>query len=147
MRVTRYIEVWNYTNTWTPDGRKNQDILEPVTPALCFWAGWDASYGQGRRGRIPPWILGHEQLRWRSWALSTFGHIYREGSIQSLWRPVLGGVPGAGSTGSWEILGASLPAPWSVMAHWGFRVGHAGNVYTTRSGNTISHALFCFSES
>ena len=30
---------------------------------------------------------------------SSLGHIYREGSIQSLWRPVLSGVPGAGSTG------------------------------------------------
>ena len=73
MRVTRYIGVWNYTKTWTPDGRNNQDILEPVSPALCSWAGWDASYGQGRRGRIPPWILGHEQLRWRSWALVALG--------------------------------------------------------------------------
>ena len=27
--------------------------------------------------------------------------------------------------------GASLPAPGSVMAHWGLRVGHGGNVYTT----------------
>ena len=63
---------------------------------------------------------------------SSLGHIYREGSIQSLWRPVLSGVPGAGSTGSWETPGASFPAPRSVMAHWGFWVGHGGNVYTIK---------------
>ena len=62
---------------------------------------------------------------------SSLGHIYREGNIQSIWRPVLGGVPGAGSTGSWETPGASLPAPCSVMAHWEPRVGHRGNIYTT----------------
>ena len=74
MCVTRYIGVWNYTKTWTPDGRNNQDILGPVTPVLCFWAGWDASYGQGKRRRIPPWFPGHElQLRWRSWALVALG--------------------------------------------------------------------------
>ena len=60
---------------------------------------------------------------------SSLGHIYREGSIQSLWRPVLGGVPGAGSTGSRETPVASLPAPGSVMAHRELRVGHGGNIY------------------
>ena len=30
---------------------------------------------------------------------SSLGHIYREGSVQSIWRSVLGGISGAGSTG------------------------------------------------
>ena len=76
---------------------------------------------------------------------SSLGHIYREGSIQSLWRPVLGGVPGAGSTGSRETPVASLPAPGSVMAYRELRVGHGGNIYIPQKSTNAVHREF-FSE-
>ena len=142
MRVTRYIGVWNYTKTWTPDGRNNQDILEPVSPALCSWAGWDASYGQGRRGRIPPWILGHEQLRWRSWALVALG--------TSTGRAASRVSEGLSSVVSLELVLQApekyLVPPFLLCVQW----WHTGclelatleMLIPQRSGNTISHILF-----
>ena len=87
------------------------------------------------------------------WAVTEMGklgpcnleHIYREGSIQSLWRPLLGGVPGAGSAGSWEIPDASFTAPGSVIAHWELWVGHCRNIYTTEVKKCYSQG-FSFSE-
>ena len=73
---------------------------------------------------------------------SSLEDIYREGSIHSLWRPVLSGVPGAGSTGSWETPGASLPAPGSVMAHWELKVGHRGIIYSAKVNKRFSHLFF-----
>ena len=132
MHVTRYIRVWGLYKDMTPCGRNNQDTLEPVTqpsvPKLDEMLPMDRE-GEGRS------LPGSKAMscNWDEGELgpSSLGHIYREGSIQSLWRPVLGGIPGAGSTGSGETLGASLPTPGSVMAHWELRVSHGGNVYIT----------------
>ena len=144
----RYIGVWNYTKIWTPDGRNNQDILEPVTPALCSWAGWDASYGQGRRGSIPPWIPRHElQLIWRSWALVSLG--------TSTGRATSRVSEGLSSVVSLELVLQApekyLVPPFLFPVQWwhtgGLELATLGMLIPQRSGNTISHALFCSSES
>ena len=147
MHVTRYIGVWNYTNTWTQDGRNKQDILEPITPALCSWAGWDASYGQERRRRIPPWIPGHElQLRWRSWAIVALGASTGRAASR-----VSGGLS---SVVSLELVLQApekyLVPPFLLGVQWwhigGLELATLGMFIPQKSGHTISHALFCFSK-
>ena len=119
-----YIWVCGYTRTWTP-GRS-------CYHSLLFLSWMRCSQGTEKEREDSPLDLG-------LWAVtemeklgpSSLGHIYREGSIQSLWRPVLGRVPRASFTGLWVIPGAALPAPGSVMAHWELRVGCGGNIYVT----------------
>ena len=133
VRVTRYIQVWglhkDMNTRWQErSGHCRTCCLSPLFLSwkrCSLWTGKereDSSLDPGPWAVTETGMLGPRSL----------GRIYREGSIQSLWRPVLGGVPGAGSTGSWETAGASLPAPVSVMAHWGLWAGHGGNIYTIK---------------
>ena len=102
----------------------------------CFlWTGKEREYSSLDPG---PWAIT-EMVKLDP---SSLGHIYREGSIQSLWRPVLSGVPGAGSTGLWETPGASFPAPRSAMAHWELKVGHRGIIYSAKVNKRFSHLFF-----
>ena len=131
MRVTRYIQVW-ITQGHEPQVAGIARTFQNLLPQPLFLSWMRCSLWAGKERNDSSLDLGPRAVtEIEKLGPSSLGHIYREGSIQSPWRPVLGGVPGAGSTGSWETPGASLPAPGSVMAHWGLRVGHGGNVYTT----------------
>ena len=131
MHVTRYIRVWvTQGHEYQAAGiaRTFQSLFP--SPLFLSWMRcslWTRKEREGSSLDPGPWAvtemgkLGPRGL----------GYIYREGSVQTPWGPVLGGIHGADSIGLWEIPGASLPAPGSVMAHWELRVGHCGNVYIT----------------
>ena len=130
MRVTRYIQVW-ITQGHEPQVAGIARTFQSLLPQPLFLSWMRCSLWAGKERNDSSLDLGPRAVtEIEKLGPSSLGHVYREGSIQSLWRPVLGGVPRASSTGSWGP-GASLPAPGSVMAHWVLRVGHGGNVYTT----------------
>ena len=142
MRVTRYIQVW-ITQGHEPQVAGIARTFQNLLPQPLFLSWMRCSLWAGKERNDSSLDLGPRAVtEIETLGPSSLGHIYREGSIQSPWRPVLGGLPGAGSTGSWETPGASLPAPGSVMAHWGLQVGSAGKFIPQRSTNAITVNFF-----